>query len=284
VLSIHPSDENLAPILDIIGNKNAMVRQLESSQRLEGEPGGRLMGCGQAIQDPWCGLHSTLVPIWQAVNQAWAGHPGSLVRTYPPASPPPIPVVAGQAVVAVACDGGDVTQLGWTYDAAAGALRQGEHCLSTDGYDIPVNLLACGNSSTHQNFTYEASTGQFQVMAPAPRKLYLGCLQASGAPAQGAPPGKVDVYKCSAGNANERFELDPTGALRSKDGFQCLAGRDRYVPASPGVAGVQLWAKPLGGGRMAALFINGGGASAGIKPGSPSHVTTRRRVVACGDM
>lgn len=45
VLSIYPSDENLAPILDIIGNKEAM-----------------------------------------AVNQAWAGHPGTLVRTIPPAN------------------------------------------------------------------------------------------------------------------------------------------------------------------------------------------------------
>ena len=42
VLSIFPSDEVLSPILDIIGNKQAM-----------------------------------------AVNQAWAGHPGTLVRTLP---------------------------------------------------------------------------------------------------------------------------------------------------------------------------------------------------------
>ena len=54
------------------------------------------------------------------------------------------------------------------------------------------------------------------------------------------------------------FELDATGALHTKTGGQCLAGRDRYVPPAPGVAGVQLWAKPLGGGRTAALFINGG--------------------------
>ena len=43
VLSIVPSDENLAPILDIIGNKLAIE-----------------------------------------INQAWAGHPGGLVRTFPP--------------------------------------------------------------------------------------------------------------------------------------------------------------------------------------------------------
>ena len=220
VLSIHPSDENLAPILDIIGNKGAM-----------------------------------------AVNQAWAGHPGSLVRNYPPASPPLVPVAGGFAVVTVVCDDTDVTQLGWTYDAAVGALRQGGRCLSTDGYDIPINLFACNNASTYQNFTYEAATGQFSIMAPAGGvTLYLGCLQA-GAALKGELPAKVDVYRCSSGNVNERFELDTTGALRSKQGGKCLAGRDRYVPPSPGVAGVQLWSKPLGGGRTAALFINGGGLS-----------------------
>ena len=241
VLSIHPSDATLAPLLDIIGNPRAM-----------------------------------------AINQAWAGHPGSLVRTLAPAAPPVPPVRPGDAVVSAVCDDADATQAGWSYDAARHALRRGERCLSTDGLDLPLRLEACGNTSTHQNFSYDASSGLFHTVAPAPTRLYPACLQLAPAHA-GAPPAKADVYKCEPRSANQRFDLDATGRLRTRAGGVCAAARDRYAPAPAAVAGVQLWAKPLGGGRTAALFLNGGALAQGTRvtlaelniSAPPSRVTVR---------
>ena len=39
----------------------------------------------------------------------------------------------------------------------------------------------------------------------------------------------------------------------------CLAARDTFIPLPANPAVVQWWAKPLAPGRVAALFINGGG-------------------------
>jgi hypothetical protein len=46
------------------------------------------------------------------------------------------------------------------------------------------------------------------------------------------------------------------GSIKNPSG-QCLAARGEYMPAAKGIAGIQIWAKPLGGGKTAALFING---------------------------
>eukprot|EP00035_Acanthoeca_spectabilis_P012166 m.216645 g.216645 ORF g.216645 m.216645 type:complete len:159 (-) comp15548_c0_seq2:67-543(-) len=84
------------------------------------------------------------------------------------------------------------------------------------------------------------------------------CLQFSAEPTPNNP-GKVDVYRCEAGNPSQTFEVDPqSGVISAINGTACLAGRAAYNPPAPGVAGVQLWAKPLSGNRVAALFINGG--------------------------
>lgn len=90
-------------------------------------------------------------------------------------------------------------------------------------------------------------------MAPAPQKLYEACLQGS------SPLGKVDVYKCSGSNANELWTIDQSAGTICNANKICLAGRDKRNPPPPSVAGVQFWAKPLGGHQMAVLFINGGG-------------------------
>ena len=47
-------------------------------------------------------------------------------------------------------------------------LVKGGLCLSSDGWELPLNLRACGNSSTWQNFTYDDATRQFRTLAPAP--------------------------------------------------------------------------------------------------------------------
>ena len=214
VLSIHPSDENLAGILDIIGNKQAL-----------------------------------------AINKAWTGHPGTLVKTLPPATPPVPPVKPGNSAVGVLPNASDTTQTGWRYDSAGHTLRRGDLCLSCDGKDLPLTLTACGNSSTFQNFTFDAATGEFHINAPAGgTALYPFCLQNVGT----GTANKIDAYNCKGSQAQKFAIVAGAGTLCLADGSSCIAGRDAYNPPAAGVAGVQWWAKPLGSGRTAALFLNGG--------------------------
>jgi len=189
-----------------------------------------------------------------AINQAWAGHPGTLIKTLPPAIPPAPPVEAGPHAVSVAPNASDTTQTGWQYDTKKNTLVLRGECLSTDGKDLPMTFTECGNKSTYQNFTYDPATGEFHIDAPAGgSKLYPFCLQSAG-----GNPGKVDVYSCR-GTAVQKFKIDTDkGTLCTTDGSSCIAGRSSYDPPPAGVAGVQWWAKPLGGGRVAALFLNGG--------------------------
>jgi len=216
VLSIHPSDENLDPILDIIGNKLAIN-----------------------------------------VSETWAGHPGSIVRTLPPAALPNASA-GGNSVVGIACDKTDKTQLGFTYDAAASAIKHKGLCLTSAGFTLPLTLTACGNKSkgSYQNFTFDPKAKTFNSISSANGPILPCCLQmmATATPA----PTKVDVYRCRPG-ASQQFAIDATDQVISGVGAkECLAGRDQYKPPPAGVAPVALWAKPLGKGRVAALFINGG--------------------------
>jgi hypothetical protein len=67
--------------------------------------------------------------------------------------------------VGVPCDAADATQQGWAFDAEAGHITRGGLCLSAREWGIPLNMYACGNATTHQNFTYKGT--HFQTHAPA---------------------------------------------------------------------------------------------------------------------
>ena len=128
-----------------------------------------------------------------------------------------------------------------------------ELCLSCDGKDTPLTLTTCGNATTFQNFTFDSASGAFHISAPAgSSRLYPFCLAYAGS----GPPAKIDAFSCT-GAANEKWIVD-SGTICLADGSGCLAGRDAYNPPPATVAAVQWWAKPLGGGRTAALFLNGG--------------------------
>lgn len=217
VLSIHPSDENVNDLLDIIGNKQAM-----------------------------------------AINQAWAGHPGGLVRELPPITPPcPECSQPGTAVVGVACSATDKTQHGWAYDPTAKRITHDGLCLSATNWGAPLSLYECGNSTQYQNYTYDPSSKHFKTIAPAnvPTKTYPALMEVVA----GDGIQKVYVYRPGAG---PQFEWEVTGdTIRNPVTNQCLAARGKYQPPATGVAGIQFWAKPLGNGRTAVLFINGGGAN-----------------------
>ena len=213
VLGMDLTDEKLAPVLDVIGNKNALK-----------------------------------------VNHAWDGHPGSLVRTLPdPAPAPPAPPgpapPPGTYAVGVKCDPKDETQTKWT--AAAGTIKHGDMCLDVkDKHQL--RLAACDGSDA-QKFTPDATTGGYKAAG--------GCLDIFGsATCKPVVDRRVDIFACNSGE-NQAFDVDSTsGTIKAKCG-ECLAAR-QTAPAGGGHGGgeehSQLWAKPIGKGAVAALFINGG--------------------------
>lgn len=253
VLSIVPTDETLAPILDIIGCAtttpssrrrclSSAVWLFNSTVRSSDQRETFACACDRNKQA-------------MAINQAWHGHPGTLVATLPP-TPPACPACAepGTAIVGVPCDATDKTQQGWAFDAAAGHITHGGLCVSAQEWGIPLNLYTCGNTTTHQNFTYDAKAKHFQTEAPANGKgMYPALLEISSGPGMQ----KAYVYRPGTSSAME-FTVD-SGSIKNADD-QCLAARGEYMPPAAGVAGLQIWAKPLGAGKTAVLFINGGGS------------------------
>ena len=133
----------------------------------------------------------------------------------------------------VVCNATDATQHGWSYDAVAKQIKHGGLCLSTVGWDVPLNLDACSKSGSYQNFSFDTSTGLFHINAPAAdKKLYPACLQVGAGAIS-----KADVYKCNAANPAMLFDVDADdGLIRSRaqwpslKGYECLAARDHYAP------------------------------------------------------
>lgn len=171
VLSIVPSDENLAPILDIIGNKLAMQ-----------------------------------------VNQAWAGHPGGLVRTLPP-----------QMVINTTSD---VT-------CGAGSCNP-KVDLHLANMTVADGVAWCKSSAECGGFTLQGAKKQ-----PAKEPFPASCAAA----------------------ADTVFELHFHDSWCAGKSDKNNASTSWRVGGPRPIAGVQLWAKPLGQGKTAALFINGGSSN-----------------------
>ena len=110
-----------------------------------------------------------------------------------------------------------------TGDASWSRRMKGK-CLSTTGWDNPLFLTQCGDTSTHQDFKLDSQTGMFQIMAPAPVKLYEACMQGSSA------LGKIDVYRCSTSNKNELWTVNATAGTFCNANNICLAQRDKTSP------------------------------------------------------
>lgn len=218
VLSVHPSDETITPLLPIIGNKAAL-----------------------------------------SINQAWAGHPGSLVRNLPPNAPPCNGSCkeAGTAVVGVPCDSSDSTQTGWVYDAAKGMMTHKNLCLSITAWGDPLTLLSCGNDTVVQKIKYDSTSKHFTSAAPAGGKPGPYPCAMEVAKSGSNYPGKAYFYRPGTTDAFSWELPTASGMIQNSEG-QCLAARGSYTPAPAGVTGIQLWAKPLDTNRVAALVINGG--------------------------
>ena len=247
---------------------------------------GRVRSGGAGSEDPgwnrahfgaWCivsaplvlGMDLTdekLVPVLDVignklalgVNQDWAGHPGSLVRTLPPAPPPaPTPAAAGTYAVGAKCEKTDATQNQWSI--LGDSIKHGEMCL--DAKDkTQLRLVTCDATSATQKFTQDPKVkGRITVNGGK------GCLDIYGSTnCMPLVDRRVDIFGCNGKQTNQLFEIDG-GSLKANCG-ECLAARKS--PASGGGKDVatdsQLWAKPLSKGAAAALFINGGDSSASI--------------------
>lgn len=224
----------------------------------------------------------TLDRIWSiitntealAVNEAWAGMPGTLVRSYAAVGG------NGTAVASVVdqapCDGRAGT-LGWRImdgrlGAALGMRSAGDAvCLSTQsncGYVPPPPTTrsphsGCGalfvDCASHAaeagNWSLNGTTGLLRWQ-PRTQPAQPKCLSAKATSPvggfYGGPQAAVTALGGCPGNPlqppnSSTFRLSARGELIVGTGA-CLLARHVYGP--------QLWAKPLPGGRVAALVIN----------------------------
>ena len=173
-----------------------------------------------------------------AVNQGYYGFSGSAF--FSSVQPP---VVPGDYVLVFPCNASDATQRGFTYDAAALAIRFGGKCV--DASDSAQVMLAECSSSDAQTWTYSNVTQYFIDKAD---KNCLDVVASNGPP---GGPG-VQTYDCHGAQGQE-WAIDAAGETISatRDGF-CLASR-RDVPDQ-----VKNFYKPMSwdGRKAAVLLIN----------------------------
>lgn len=182
-----------------------------------------------------------------AVNQAWAGHPGSLVweQNLPPPAPPP--PGSPLYVAAMDCEPSDKAQIGWVKEADNSIRFKGSCLDASDASQIQVKT--CDGTAT-QNFTFDGTNIKN-------RDSCLDVWYFSGP--------RVDLYSCNNGY-NQQFTLGSDGTLKEASGVfgqanvegggKCL-GVTAVKPGSGSTSDLlQLWAKPQGSGAVAVLVIN----------------------------
>lgn len=182
-----------------------------------------------------------------AINQAWAGHPGRQVKTFAPDNAPP---ALGNQVIAVPCKADDTTQMSWSYDAKAKAVKgPGGKCLDASGASDTLLLNKCDGSSLQQ-FTV-GNDGTINSVAQEGKCVDIWA-------GHGLPGGPgTQLYKCH-GAANEIFSFNSNGTVSSQ-GQVCLAGRTATT-----VASIELWAKPLSESQVAVFVMNDGDDNATV--------------------
>jgi len=192
-----------------------------------------------------------------AINQAWAGHPGKQVQTWNPAN-----ITPGNSkfVVALSCSN-SARQKSWTLDANAKVIRWTNLCL--DARDTrELQLFSCSGSA-QQQFTFNAQT-----------KAIMNNNQCVDVYNNAGPV--VEMYSCHNGQ-NQRWTFNADGSVVDEEGH-CLEAAD----VAPGADGMEMWAKPLGQGAVAALVFSGLSAGSydakisfdtiGLTPGRSFHV------------
>lgn len=192
-----------------------------------------------------------------AINQAWAGHPGRLVKTWNPGNS-----TQGQFAVAQPCNGGDEQKQHWAFDATSGRVTVGAdkaNCLdATTASELTIKKC---DGSDAQKFAYD-TTKKTLMTAPAtellevntaavleryPLKSGVKCVDVYN----NAGP-VVQVFPCNGGK-NQQFDFNTADGTLSDAENHCIA----VSSVSPSAAGgFQLWSKKQPGNALAVLVFN----------------------------
>jgi len=187
-----------------------------------------------------------------AINQAWAGHPGRLVKSWTPSpsGPTPSPSDPSEYVMAASCDEGSATQKSWSYESATKAVKgPGGKCLdgTTGQRLVELMLTKCNASSPSQMFDYDAASKRLTLHSNG---MCVDVHDWSGP--------QVQLFGCNGGS-NQQFDFNSDGSLTdaSTDSSRRHCLDHSSVPPGPVPAGdIHLWAKPLPGGDTAVLVMN----------------------------
>eukprot|EP00937_MAST-01D_sp_MAST-1D-sp2_P001739 g1739.t1 len=196
-----------------------------------------------------------------AINQAWAGHPGRLVKQFNPGNHTP---TGDKYASAESCDSGSAEQKGWAFDAASGRVTAGAgQCL--DGSSASeLRIKACDGSAA-QKFAYDTTKKTLTTTAADEAELRevnaAGVLEAFPLKAGtkcvdvynfNGPV--VQLYNCNNGK-NQQFDFNSDGTLRDGNGH-CIAASPTAPSGGGGSGGFQLWSKKQPGGALAVLLFN----------------------------
>lgn len=164
--------------------------------------------------------------------QTWAGHPGRLVKSWNPHPGP------GSAKYVWASDCGGANQTGWKYTQNTLQWTDGSQTLCLDAVD---------GSELQMNACSGAGSQAFSMQSDGTLRQGSKCVDVydfSGPVAQ--------MYGCNGG-CNQKFTIQ-NGVVRDTcTPAKCFEVRSDS-PAAQG-AQLQLWAKPLKNGAMAAFVI-----------------------------
>ena len=161
---------------------------------------------------------------WDAVAAAAATFAGAGAGAAP----------VNTAVVGVACKAGDPAQAGWAHDVASGHITHSGLCLSADAWGLDLNLYSCGNKTTHQNFTFDATNKHFETQAPSdPANTGAALVPSDLEISTRSDPTKTGVQKAyvyrPAANV-PGMVWTVTGGVFSNANQQCLAAVPAYAP------------------------------------------------------
>ncbi|CAK0860653.1 unnamed protein product [Prorocentrum cordatum] len=224
------------------------------------------MGDQEAMDRVWPTITN---PDALLVNQEWAGHPGTLVKAYPASDDSGLRMVARAPCPEGSAPEAAATVQGWRFDGPRLVSPDGLCLHGKRGVDCPPATTRTGDSqcglalancsSVPGAWRLDATSGALEWrQKPDGAADGAECLASTPGVAahdrdvngRGPVSAQVSLGKCPPlGHFSNSsvFHLRG-GLLRVGSGGACLASAPQ--------PGVQLWAKPLQRGRVAALLLN----------------------------
>lgn len=202
---------------------------------------------------------STTEAVWDiitnteaiAVNQAWAGHPGRLIKAY---SPRPNASTSVRWVESAPCDSKDSNQKGFRYDAESRTVRGPplkpggpESCLDTTSDRQVLQLTPC-SGVRGQEFNYSGKPNSPLIQGDC---IDVWC-------GTGAPCGpQLQMFGCKDGKYNQEFTFSSdTKSLSWNYPGMCVSATDQDPTGNMKGAQISIWAKLQPNGAQAVLIIS----------------------------